>query len=400
VSLKYNGKPFSEQAFTRGLMDAARQLFAEEMQKRIGAIRDHRTGEFPTVVVRGGSLDDMTVIVEASPALVEIIKGQLSEEEAGIIDFQSPSNPPPRAFLSYTTADRPVAERIATDLRNGGIDTWWAEWEIGAGDSIVAKINEGLSGCTHFVVLLTPNSINKPWVQTEMDAGFVRRVSGRAKFIALRLDLDAVALPPLLQPLHSPAIGEHYDDDIRQLVHDIHGATRKPPLGRIPQPIEQPVAPYSPAAMAVARFFCESSKDGFWFDVQTSREKISDATGLSEDDVQDALHELRNFIKKDTLNIIPENTLYAEFDTYFSDRNPSEDALIIAAALQNDPAFPEGAAEIAERLNWPPRRLNPALAYLVERKIVQDSNFIGGGKFVATRISRTDATRRFVKSRT
>ena len=54
-------------------------------------------------------------------------------------------------------------------------------------------------------------------------------------------------------------------------------------------------------------------------------------------------------------------------------------ALTVAAALQNDPNFPGGAAEIAGRLGWPARRLNPALAYLVERKLVQDFNFIGGG---------------------
>lgn len=338
------------------------------------------------------------MLVEASPGLVEIIEGQLTEEEAGMIEFKSPGATPV-AFLSYTTADRALAEQIATDLRMSGIETWWAEWEIGAGDSIVAKINEGLVGCTHFIVLLTPNSIDKPWVQSEIDAGFVRRVSGKARFIALRHGLDAAALPALLQPLHSPSIGDAYEADIRQLINDIHGATRKPPLGEKPVHLKQPAGPYTPAAMAVARFFCESSKDGFWFDVQTSREELVEKTGFSKEDVQDALYELRDFIKRDSPSIIPQNALYATFDKYFSDRDPETDALTIAAALQNDPNFPGDAAEIAARLDWPARRLNPALAYLVERKLVQDFNFIGGGHFVASRIARTDATRRFVKSR-
>ena len=171
-----------------------------------------------------------------------------------MVDFK-PVNASPRAFLSYTSADRALAGKIAADLQENGIETWWDGWEIGAGDSIVAKINEGLSGCTHFIVLLTPDSIDKPWVQTEMDAGFVRRVSGEAKFIALRCGLAAEALPLLLRPLRSPAINDgHYGDDLRQLVHDVHGATRKPALGKAPKAMEQPEAPYSPAAMAVARF--------------------------------------------------------------------------------------------------------------------------------------------------
>lgn len=396
--LTYNGKPFNEKAFAKDLMDAARQLVADEFRERFGAIRDPKTGEFPTVVVRGSSLEDMSMLVEGSPELVEIIEGQLTEEEAGMIEFKSPGATPV-AFLSYTTADRALAEQIATDLRMSGIETWWAEWEIGAGDSIVAKINEGLAGCTHFIVLLTSNSIDKPWVQSEMDAGFVRRVSGKARFIALRHGLDAAALPALLKPLHSPSIGDAYEADIRQLINDIHGATRKPPLGERPAHLKQPAGPYTPAAMAVARFFCESSKDGFWFDVQTSREELVEKTGFSEEDVQDALYELRDFIKRDSPSIIPQNALYATFDKYFSDRDPEADALTVAAALQNDPNFPGGAAEIAARLDWPARRLNPALAYLVERKLVQDFNVIGGGHFVASRIARTDATRRFVKSR-
>ena len=262
VTLKYKGKPFSAQAFERDLMKAAVEAVAGELQKRIGAVRDPQTGEFPTVVVRGDSLDDMSLIAEGSPRLLEIIKGQLSEEEAALVDFK-PLSAAPCAFLSYASEDRALANKIATDLQGRGIDTWWDGWEIGPGDSIVAKINEGLAGCTHFIVLLTPNSIHKPWVRSEMDAGFVRRVDGESVFIALRHDLKAEALPPLLKSLNSPSIGDRYDDDIRQLVHDIHGATRKPLLGKKPEALEQPAAPYSPAAMAVARFFCENSKGGF-----------------------------------------------------------------------------------------------------------------------------------------
>ena len=112
--------------------------------------------------------------------------------------------------------------------------------------------------------------------------------------------------------------------------------------------------------------------------LQTSRSEIAAATGLSEDDVADALYELRNFMKSGTTAIMAEGTLYAEFDKYVFDRDPAADALVIAQALQNDPTFPENAAEIAERLQWPPRRLNPALAYLVDRRVVWDTQLLGG----------------------
>ena len=90
------------------------------------------------------------------------------EEEATVNEEQTGS---PRVFLSYTWGDRELAERIANALQANGIDTWWAEWCISAGDSLRQKIDEGLGDCTHFLVLLTPNSIEKPWVNQEMDAG-------------------------------------------------------------------------------------------------------------------------------------------------------------------------------------------------------------------------------------
>ena len=33
-----------------------------------------------------------------------------------------------------------------------GIDVWYDNWEIGYGDSLRRKMEEGLSECTHFVV--------------------------------------------------------------------------------------------------------------------------------------------------------------------------------------------------------------------------------------------------------
>jgi len=56
------------------------------------------------------------------------------------------------------------------------------KWEIRSGDSLKRKMEEGLAGCTHFVVLLTPNSLGKPWVETEIDAGFLRMVRGWLPF--------------------------------------------------------------------------------------------------------------------------------------------------------------------------------------------------------------------------
>jgi len=122
----------------------------------------------------------------------------------------------PKVFLSYAFEDSALAERIARELQSQGIDTWWAGWSLKAGDSLRQKIDEGLENCTHFIVLLTSISVEKPWVKVEIDAAFVRKLELKARFIPLRYGLSPSKLPPLLRGMLSPTIDD-FESDIRQL---------------------------------------------------------------------------------------------------------------------------------------------------------------------------------------
>lgn len=315
----------------------------------------------------------------------------------------------PNVFLCYTKKDRILAEKIAMGLFNRGIEVWWDKWEIRAGDSIVQKINEGLGDCTHFIVLLTPRSKDKPWVNDEMNAAFIQRLIGRVKFIPLRCDLQAECLPPLLSSLHSPEISEaSLPETLEQLANDIYGITKKPPIGSAPTLIDHPAAPYSPAAMAVADYFCRETNHARKFDPQVTIGALAEATGYSLEDTEDALHELRDLVEHSKEATPPKNkfvwptsSFWPEFDQYFKyNPNPVEDAQILAARIVNNQEFPKKLPEIAERLGWQPRRINPAVAYLTVRELVRHKLNLGMGDWVVGEIEPTDDTRRFVKSNT
>ena len=47
-------------------------------------------------------------------------------------------------FLSHSSKDKAVVRAVAERLRKDGVRVWFDEWEIKAGDSIPAKIEEGL----------------------------------------------------------------------------------------------------------------------------------------------------------------------------------------------------------------------------------------------------------------
>jgi len=91
--------------------------------------------------------------------------------------------------------------------------------------------------------------------------------------------------------------------------------------------------------------------------------------------------------------------LYVEFDKYWQSWDPARDALRLAADLVNDPQFPHGTKEIADRYGWPPRRINPAIAYLLGRSLIRNSRVLGSSPWITVWVDKTDDTRRFVRNR-
>ena len=371
-----------------------------QISEKIGAIRDPDTGEFPTAVVRGESIDKLKLHVEGSRKLVALVKERLSIEDDAQ-PGESMATQPPRVFLSYTSEDVDVARKLAEELEAAGINTWWDRWCIYPGDSLRQKIDEGLEGCTHFVVLLTPRSIKKPWVNQEMDAGLVRKLNDQCRFLPIRHELAASELPPLLAGIHSPAIVT--DDDIKQLINDVYGVTRKPSR-RVEPPVLQAAADaktgHSQAATAVARLFVEQSENGLFGDPQFEINELATQVGLSVEDAGDALFELNHHFKSSQRHWLVKTSLFTEFDRYWKPWNPAEDALRLAADIMNDVDFPADCKTIAEKYGWDARRLNPAVHYLFERGLIIDYQGIGTAPWTMYRVvGRAEQLRRFVKSR-
>ena len=83
---------------------------------------------------------------------------------------------------------------------------------------------------------------------------------------------------------------------------------------------------------------------------------------------------------------------------HFKDWDPEADAIRIAADLLN--GVGDGiVSSMAKGFGWPPRRMNPAVNYLVERRLVDFGNEIGTHPWCRRWISKNHATRRFLRDR-
>lgn len=397
---EFNGKKINANDLSAHFTNGVTQHVKQEFGERFRSICHPKSREFPTVVVYGSSLSDLSLKIEGSEELIAHIKSKLPEEETSHVHFVARRKIlTPKVFLSFGWEDHSLAGKIAHELMSQGVDTWWADWEIKSGDSIRQRIDEGLGRCTHFLVLLSPNSIDKPWVKEEMDAGFMRMLDNACTFLPLRYNLSHEKLPPLLKGRLSPEVSD--DMELTQLINDIHGISRKPPLGKSPIDQDLPNIGFSIAATTIAKAFCSESEHGSSNDPSLSMEELLEKTGLSRDDVVDALYELRNFIKDDHYSVIPAKEIFVEFDKAFMDWDPEKDALRIASSLVNDKNFPTNVPQMAEKFGWTSRRMNPAINYLTGREICRNTEICGCYPWEQPYLqeNKSGSLRRFVKSR-
>jgi len=92
-------------------------------------------------------------------------------------------------FLSHSSKDQAVVRAVAERLRKDGLRVWFDEWQIKAGDSIPAKIEEGLEHSRVLVLCMSANAFGADWAQLE--AGTFRfrdPLNKERRFIPLRLD--------------------------------------------------------------------------------------------------------------------------------------------------------------------------------------------------------------------
>jgi len=88
------------------------------------------------------------------------------------------------------------------DLRSSGINVWLDEEQILVGESVVEKIADGLSRCTHLILVLSPNFLTSPWCKTELRTILHREIKEkRNKILPIQIAIipkNAWNVPPMI----------------------------------------------------------------------------------------------------------------------------------------------------------------------------------------------------------
>lgn len=79
----------------------------------------------------------------------------------------------PQLFLSHSSKDNEFVEKLRQSLKADGYNVWYDDWEIRVGDSIIQKINDGISESDFLIIVLSKNSVNSKWVREELNSATI-----------------------------------------------------------------------------------------------------------------------------------------------------------------------------------------------------------------------------------
>jgi hypothetical protein len=92
-------------------------------------------------------------------------------------------------FLSHSAKDKAVVRPLAERLRKDGLKVWFDEWVLKPGDSIPAKIEEGLEHSRVLGLCMSAIAFGSDWAQLEAGTfRFREPLNEESRFIPLRLD--------------------------------------------------------------------------------------------------------------------------------------------------------------------------------------------------------------------
>ncbi len=125
-------------------------------------------------------------------------------------------------FISHRRDDAGLAERLARQLEAAGHQVWLDTWKIGIGDSVVARINEGLESAAYVAVCYSSAGMLSPWMSREWMAALHDQLERhRVKLLPVLLTGQPTQIPAILQDLKYADLVTDWDAGVAELLRAI-----------------------------------------------------------------------------------------------------------------------------------------------------------------------------------
>ena len=142
-------------------------------------------------------------------------------------------------FISHAGPDSDFATWIADGLRKVGVTARLDQLEIKAGDNVVTWMNDAIGESDYLLVLLSPKSVKRYWVEMEWSNALMKEAHLRRTFVlpALLPELEDSQIPDMLRAKLFLDFRKTPDKAFLQLVSRLkEDKLTQRELGRCPSP--------------------------------------------------------------------------------------------------------------------------------------------------------------------
>ncbi len=127
-----------------------------------------------------------------------------------------------QVFISHSSKDKAIAQRLAHRLIESGLKVWIPEDEIFPGDNWAKKVGAALEESDIMVVLITPHAFESEWVKEEIQYALTsEHYQGRLIPVFLGHETEIPADAPWILRKLSPVQIEGREEDWQQVVDKI-----------------------------------------------------------------------------------------------------------------------------------------------------------------------------------
>ncbi|MFW5983567.1 MAG: toll/interleukin-1 receptor domain-containing protein [bacterium] len=107
-----------------------------------------------------------------------------------------------KVFFSHASEDKPLVEQVFLRVieKFPQIEAWLDKYEILGGDDLIETVHKGIEQSDKFLIFLSPNSIDKPWVRTELRKALSDEISGIKPEFIVPIKVGHISqFPPFLE---------------------------------------------------------------------------------------------------------------------------------------------------------------------------------------------------------
>ncbi len=160
-----------------------------------------------------------TYLIRRSEILQQSAKTKMIDRESFVNEVNLYKKSPkelPNVFISYSTKDSFLADRLRKSLEDRAVRVWLAKDDLIVGQPWESEIYKKIQNSDYLLVIVTHNSMESKWVQKELNKARMREIEDEETII-LPLLFEKCKLPPRLARIQYADFRD-YDGGYAQLL--------------------------------------------------------------------------------------------------------------------------------------------------------------------------------------